>query len=167
MSNEKITIENYQQKAMQTCLKSARNRTYAIQNYRAELCELMSKCLSHVAKKIRDKKDFNKEKSLNAIKGEAGDCFWQLALCCELENVGLGEFFRHAEAKRKAQHIVSIDLSVRVKEISRMWILEEIERILGICKYYRINPVECLQRNIDKLASRAERGVLKGNGDER
>ena len=30
-----------------------------------------------------------------------------------------------------------------------------------------IDPLDCLRRNIAKLADRQERGVIKGNGDER
>ena len=36
-----------------------------------------------------------------------------------------------------------------------------------ICKRCGIDPLDCLKRNIAKLAGRQERGTLAGNGDER
>ena len=44
-------------------------------------------------------------------------------------------------------------------------------RVMGFAKNFAkcvgIDPLECLKRNIAKLADRQERGVIKGNGDER
>ena len=36
-----------------------------------------------------------------------------------------------------------------------------------LCSWYGITLEECAQLNLDKLRSRAERGVIKGNGDNR
>ena len=82
--NEKITIENYQENAMRKCPPSARNWDYATHNYKAELFELLAKIESLIAKQIRDGADFDKAKYLERIKDELGDCYWQLALLCEL-----------------------------------------------------------------------------------
>jgi len=44
------------------------------------------------------------------------------------------------------------------------WVLRWVARL---CSNYNITLEECAQLNLDKLRSRAERGVLKGDGDDR
>lgn len=166
MENKKITIENYQQNAMKTCLPSAKNSGYATLNYEAEYFELLAKIKSMQAKEIRDGYDFDKAKYLEKIKDELGDCYWQLALCCELRGLKFAD-------KVNAEPIYpSTDCRIDLKRpkfytICRRWIFQQFGYINYICDYYQFNILDILQRNIDKLQSRAERGVLKGSGDER
>lgn len=172
MKKETVTIENYQEHAMRTCLPSARNLNYAVANYTAEMFELFAKCKSYHAKTIRDGTYFNQEKAINAIKDEIGDCFWQLALCCDLIKESFAKAYRKSPVWLNAitpeeMAIGGIDFNENILHIRLCAIEGELSRIKSVCSDFKINPVECLQRNIDKLRSRAERGVIKGNGDER
>lgn len=154
---EKITIENYQENAMRTCLPSARNWDYAIHNYKAELFELLAKIESFIAKQIRDGAEFDKAKYLEKIKDELGDCYWQLALLCELGGRQFAQCYYDCGLECES-FISFVDEPNAMNEFAR---LDNIVRQSG----FDINDI--LQRNIDKLASRAERGVLKGSGDNR
>jgi NTP pyrophosphatase (non-canonical NTP hydrolase) len=159
---EIITIKNYQQHAMKTCLPSAKNWDYAIHNYKAELFELLAKVESFQAKQIRDGEDFDKAKYLEKIKDEIGDCFWQLALICELRNEQFEWHYNDKSDRDLYVWIASMDFKSCISDVWR-----EFGRIGFIVKMFDFDINEILQRNIDKLSSRAERGVIKGNGDER
>lgn len=151
MKNEKITIENYQQHAMKTCLPSAKNTDYCDWGYRAEQAEMKAKIYGFHAKQIRDGADFDKQKHIDRISDEIGDVFWFIALMCELSTVSFSTCFYNAKYNHADGRYERICIS----------------DLLEICKDFKIDPVKCLQRNIDKLASRAERGVIKGSGDNR
>lgn len=144
---EKITIENYQKHAMKTCLPSAKNWEYADFGLDAEYYELCAKMAGFKAKQIRDGDDFDEAKYLEKIKDEIGDIFWFLALLCELRGIQFAEVYNNPR-------------KIGYNEAFIHWILQLCDRF-----YFDIN--EILQRNIDKLASRAERGVIKGSGDNR
>lgn len=121
-----LSLDEYQRRAMTTCMESCDNFAYMFLNLVGEIGELASK----VAKAIRKEKaliDYNElvtergaeamtEKELHDLKAEAGDCLWQLAGLCKVMG----------------------------------WTLEE------VC-----------QENLDKLASRKQRGVIDGCGDNR
>ena len=162
MENKKITIKNYQKHAMKTCLPSAKNWDYATHNYRAELFELLAKVESFYAKQIRDGDDFDKVKYLDKIKDEIGDCCWQLALICELRNEQFKCNYEYKRYHKLYDLVVSMDFESCIDDV---WY--EFGRINLIIRMFRFDINEILQRNINKLASRAERGVLKGSGDER
>lgn len=74
---------------------------------------------------------------------ELGDVFWGIALACELG----GESFFDVWQKEESwgYHCASVKIDYHLD----------------------IDPLECLKRNIAKLADRKARGVIKGNGDER
>lgn len=163
MEKEKITIKNYQQHAMKTCLPSAKNWHYAIHNYRAELFELLAKIESFYAKQIRDGADFDKAKYLEKIADEIGDCFWQLALICELRNERFESNYGYKlDWKLIYDFVVEMHFDLFVGDVHI-----EFARIDSIVKMFDFDINEILQRNIDKLASRQQRGVLKGSGDNR
>ena len=165
-NKEIVTIENYQQLAMRTCLPTSMNSGYATQNFLAEYFELLAKIKSMYAKEIRDGADFDAEKHINKIKDELGDCYWQLALCCQLKGLKFSEEFK-AESIYPSTDC-RIDLK-RVKnlEICRQWIFRQFGYVNYILNELDFDILDILQRNIDKLASRKERGVLKGSGDDR
>lgn len=126
-----MRLNEYQKKAMTTCMDSSRNFSYMFLNLIGEIGEFASK----VAKFIRkDKADIesnilnlhnpsNGYESNNVtdveeedLKAECGDVLWQLSGLCSVMG----------------------------------WTLEEIA-----------------QQNLDKLASRKDRGVIDGSGDNR
>lgn len=158
---KKITIKNYQKHAMKTCLPSARNWDYATHNYRAELFELLAKIESFHAKQIRDGADFDKTKYLDKIADEFGDCYWQLALLCELG----GRQFVQGYCECGSLNSFNIPMGYELDIMNEFARLDHIRWAFRWEIDFAINDI--LQRNIDKLASRAERGVLKGSGDER
>jgi hypothetical protein len=145
----KITIDNYQLLAMRTCLPSCRNKEYAYYGYISEWHEYRSKVYGYFAKKIRGDSEEKLLQVREQIKGELGDCFWFIALKCELEGIDFAEIFRLKTA------------------ITNSDIAEEKLKITSACLGCKMDVLDVLQYNIDKLASRAERGVIKGNGDER
>ena len=157
MNKEIVTVENYQELAMRTCLPTSKNWDYAIYNYRAELFELYAKIESFHAKRIRDGEDFNAKKHLEKIKDELGDCYWQLALLCELG----GRKFEQGYYESGDEWDTYISL------ISEPNVMNEFARLFDILNEFNFGIIDILQRNIDKLSSRAERGVLKGSGDNR
>ena len=130
---------------------------YANHNYRAELFELLAKVESFHAKQIRDGADFDKAKYLDKIKDEIGDCYWQLALLCEL---GGRQF-------EQVYYDCGIHFNSSISFVGKPLAMNEFARLDSIRIQFNFDINEILQRNIDKLRSRAERGVIKGNGDER
>lgn len=124
-----MTLNEYQEKAMGTCMPSCENFSYMILNLVGEVGEFASK----IAKGIRKEKinigkytendisyihDSQAEADLeeSELMKEAGDILWQLSGLCDV----------------------------------MAWKLEDIA-----------------QMNLDKLASRKERNVIDGNGDNR
>ena len=121
-----MTLNEYQEQAMKTCMETSRNYSYMSGNLSAEVGELQGKVNKAQRKgkllfnrmgdivwigTSEDFAEFDKE-----LMKEAGDVLWQLAGLCAV----------------------------------RGWKLEDVA-----------------QGNLDKLASRKERGVIDGNGDNR
>lgn len=116
-----MELNEYQKRAMCTCMDSCDNHAYMLTGLVGEVGELFSK----IAKGIRKDKtgfiynylfDSFTESEKHDIKSELGDCVWFIA--------GIADTFG--------------------------WTLED------VC-----------QDNINKLASRKERGVIDGDGDNR
>ena len=145
----KITINNYQENAMRTCLPSCKNKDYAYYGYISEWYEYRSKIYGYFAKKIRGDSEEKLTQVKEQIKDELGDCFWFIALKCELAGLDFAEMYRLKNA------LVDSDIA------------EEMLKIVSACQGCKFEVEDVLQRNIEKLASRAERGVITGNGDNR
>lgn len=157
----KVTIENYQRLAMKTCLPSAKNWEYCYCLIASEIGEAFGKW----GKKFRDG-EFDKEK----LADELGDVFWGLALACELGGysfdclweeshvnnyITLGFYSPERFFTRQAKFLLRWEIC---------YYMSFVKTLAGQCG---IDPLECLRRNIAKLADRQERGTLGGNGDER
>ena len=118
-----MELNEYQHKAMSTCMESCDNFAYMSYGLMGELGELMGKIAKHIRKgnmvlqdnglKVTD--EFTKADA-EALLAELGDCQWFIA--------GIA-------------HALGQDLE-------------------DVC-----------QANLDKLASRKERGVIDGEGDNR
>ena len=124
-----MELNEYQKKAMATCMSSCNNFAYMSYGLVGEVGELMGKIAKHIRKEnvtinnndLRLNKDALGGVKLNeseamALISEIGDCLWFIA--------GVAE--------------------------SMGWTLEDVGQI-----------------NLTKLASRKERGVIDGNGDNR
>lgn len=122
-----MTLNEYQEQAMVTCLPESRNDLYMLFGLNEEVGELHGKYSKAIRKGwLRANDDNNvlisgegyehEEEMIANIKKEAGDVLWMLSGFCKVMG----------------------------------WTLEEVA-----------------QMNLDKLASRKERGVIDGSGDNR
>ena len=85
---EEVTVKNYQELAMRTCLPSAKNWEYCYCLIASEIGEAFGKW----GKKFRDG-EFDKEK----LTDELGDVFWGVALACELGGYDFEELWGKEE----------------------------------------------------------------------
>ena len=150
---ETVTIANYQQLAMRTCLPSAKNKDYAYWGYKSEYAELESKLYGRKAKQIRGDSEDKLVELERQIIDEIGDCYWFIALKCHLSKISFETLYKSKITDLRGA--VEIDLK------------QNIETLKSICKRFQTLSLTCMRANIDKLSSRKARGVLKGNGDER
>lgn len=126
-----MTLNDYQKKAMSTCMPSCKNFSYMMLNLVGEVGEFASK----VAKLIR------KEKLLMGGAENAENKLTSLALT------------------RGEQYEILDDLKAEAGDI--LW------QLSGLCEIMGWKLEDVAQGNLDKLASRKERGVIDGNGDNR
>lgn len=94
--NKGMTLNEYQVKAMSTCLPSCENFSYMFLNLVGEVGEFAGKIAKHIRKEhysvvgdviargkyVEDIKD--KLAAWNDLKSECGDILWQLAGLCEM-----------------------------------------------------------------------------------
>ena len=161
---EEVTIKNYQQLAMRTCLPSAKNWEYCYCLIASEIGEAFGKW----GKKFRDG-DFDKDK----LADELGDVFWGVALACELGGYSFEELWED----EKNISFLKIRFTTPVYFKHWAWFHGKSFDYIEVLKYLLyaktfaeecgIDPLDCLKRNIAKLAGRKERGTIGGNGDER
>lgn len=157
---KEVTVKNYQELAMQTCLPSAKNWEYCYCLIASEIGEAFGKW----GKKLRDGK-FDKKK----LTDELGDVFWGVALACELGEYNFRKLWRSTNAGPSIG--IKYFLPKTIMRGNVFLSEEHIKCVIWFAKNFAkqcsIDPLECLRRNIAKLADRQERGVIKGNGDER
>lgn len=124
-----MTLNEYQEKAMRTCMGTCNNFSYMFLNLVGEVGEFASK----VAKSIR--------------KGEIGISAWK-------ENdLGYMDLDPEDEDERR------VELQKEAGDI--LW------QLSGLCKVMGWTLEDVAQMNLDKLASRQQRGVIDGSGDNR
>ena len=118
-----MNLNEYQEKAMATCMPSCENFSYMALNLVGEVGEFTGKIAKHIRKGevfIDDCKLYFKRclpgEVYEVLMDEAGDILWQLS---------------------------------------------------GLCKVMGWSLNDVAERNLEKLRSRAERGVIDGNGDKR
>lgn len=157
---KEVTVENYQELAMQTCLPSAKNWEYCYSLIASEIGEAFGKW----GKKFRDG-EFDKEK----LTDELGDVFWGVALACELAEKNFEYIWNNCEeCETICIYIFAPSMfSIKMKTPDRIDLKMGMRFAKTFAKECGIDPLDCLKRNIAKLADRQARGVIKGNGDER
>ena len=119
-----MELNDYQERAMMTCMPTCNNASYMLLNMVGEVGEFASKVAKAIRKgnisieydELIPTNKIANEVLLEELQAEAGDILWQLSGLCEIMG----------------------------------WKLEDVA-----------------QGNLDKLASRKERGVIDGNGDNR
>lgn len=126
-----MELNEYQQRAMTTCMDTCNNFSYMMLNLQGEVGEFCSKVAKLIRKGDAHIGSTNPERAGNSelyiddaegwqdmveLEKEAGDILWQLA---------------------------------------------------GLCKVMGWNLEDVAQQNLAKLASRKQRGVIDGNGDNR
>jgi NTP pyrophosphatase (non-canonical NTP hydrolase) len=128
-----MELNDYQEKAMTTCMPSSENFSYMMLNLVGEVGEFASKVAKAIRKEQAQIGGFidSGTSSKNVL------TFKEFPTCIEQE----------AELKKEAGDI--------------LWQLSGLCTIMG----WRLEDVA--QMNLDKLASRKERNVIDGNGDNR
>ena len=100
-----MTLDNYQQAAMTTCMPSCENAGYMLINLVGELGELSSKIAKLIRKGQANFYDNHLHLNTQAIdslpelRKEAGDCLWQLAGFCKVMGWTLEEVAQENLAK--------------------------------------------------------------------
>jgi NTP pyrophosphatase (non-canonical NTP hydrolase) len=122
-----LGLEQYQEKAMMTCMPSCDNFSYMMLNLVGEIGEFASK----VAKDIR--------------KSHAN-----------IDNGNLWIGLERTEDKREARNM---ELMHEAGDI--LW------QLAGLCHVMRWSLEDVAKANLNKLASRSQRGVIDGEGDNR
>ena len=125
----KMTLNEYQEKAMKTCMPSCDNFSYMMLNLVGEVGELASK----VAKDIR--------------KGGV-----EIGSTC-LENDIIPRMPQDEWWDRQDEYMAEAG--------DILW------QLAGLCKVMGWTLEDVAKGNLEKLASRAKRGVIDGNGDNR
>ena len=127
-----MLLNEYQAKAMTTCMESSNNLSYMLLNLVGEVGEFSSK----VAKAIR--------KEEITIGGEAA----------------IGIIVNHPVVENDtAYHFMCEELKKEAGDI--LW------QLSGLCTVMGWSLEDVAQQNLDKLASRKQRNVIDGNGDNR
>lgn len=116
-----MTLNEYQEKAMTTCMPSCENYEYMLLNLVGEVGELCGKIAKHIRKgeaelTVKGIKMSIDEEQMELLKKELGDVLWQTS---------------------------------------------------GVTHVMGCNLEDIAKQNLEKLASRKERGVIDGNGDVR
>lgn len=125
----KMTLNEYQEKAMKTCMPSCDNFSYMMLNLVGEVGELASK----VAKDIR--------------RGGV-----EIGSTC-LENDIIPRMPQDEWWDRQDEYMAEAG--------DILW------QLTGLCKVMGWTLEDVAKGNLEKLASRAKRGVIDGNGDNR
>jgi NTP pyrophosphatase (non-canonical NTP hydrolase) len=119
-----MTLEEYQKKAMTTCMPSSENFSYMFLNLVGEVGEFASKVAKHIRKghySIMDSNIANgnniddlsePQVALDELKKEAGDVLWQLSGLCSIMNWRLEDVAKlnlDKLASRKARDVIDGD----------------------------------------------------------
>lgn len=130
MDKKPMTLNEYQERAMSTCMPSCKNMAYMLLNLVAEVGELAGK----VAKPIRREE------------------------VCFRDNLLMPMHMWEEDDMMAFQDMVT---EMAYEAGDALWQLSGVVTKLGF------TLEEIAQMNLDKLASRKERGKIEGNGDHR
>ena len=167
-----MNLNEYQAQALTTCLPSARSREYLIPGIVAEVGELYGKR----AKSVRD--DWAEDRLQHELAFEYGDVAWMTAILLDVEGVHTIWAQHHPRAMSftggrvdpfqallsRVVILANADFHDYVlTEAQGLW--KDLEQHCQTVTGWSFEDV--LKANLDKLASRQQRGVLTGAGDNR
>lgn len=113
-----MTLNDYQEAAMTTCMDSSNNVSYMLLNLVGEVGEFSSKVAKHIRKGNANIIHNNlcdgsarplSKADLVELRKEAGDCLWQLAGLCKVMGWSLESVARENLAKladRQQRHVI-------------------------------------------------------------
>ncbi len=144
-----MTLDEYQELAFKTCTPACYTDEYLDLGYLAEVGELAGK----LAKLVRGDVVTDMQ-----IMHEVGDIAWMIAIEArrhrkKLSLVPLAQMFQ----------FTIFDLTHQVKFEFNL----KLSILKNVCEKLGFDFYECLQLNIEKLASRQELGTIMGSGDNR
>ena len=184
----------YQKNAWKLAVKEVKRAglgytALGIINENYELCEKLT--LFVCADQIRE------ESVRNKIRGEIGDVLWYIAGTCTALNIELFPLMKQAkkeselgalpfeyqdflnyflsEIRRINAKVAALakkiirkdsDKGKKRQELSKT-LISNIRILLELCRILDCTLKACASANLDKLASRANRGLIKGSGDNR
>lgn len=110
-----LTLNEYQRRAMTTCMDSCENHSYMFYGLMGEVGELFGKIAKHIRKgkiEFRNNSFVNialTEDEIHDLKAELGDCQWFIAgiatMCCwKLNDIGQENLAKLAD--RKARGVI-------------------------------------------------------------
>lgn len=148
-----MELNEYQKQAMNTCMESSNNVAYMFLNLAGELGELAEK----MSESISDRRWNETLRELCLSLGELGDIGKNLR---KHPDTPIAEEIRHAFWKLKyLRPVFREELQKEIGDI--MWQLNGLMTVLGM------SAEDVARQNLEKLASRKERGVIDGEGDNR
>ena len=130
----------YQRKAMNTCMDSSRNMSYMALGLMSEVGEFTGK----IAKAIRK-----------------GNVYIGKEIQGNIDCKNDSDLHIDYNALQHGVDIIDFEIGLRAELGDILWFVAGIAEVMGW------NLSEVAQENIAKLASRKERGVIDGNGDNR
>lgn len=138
-----MKLNEYQERAMMTCMPTSDNFSYMMLNLVGEVGEFASK----VAKLVRKGEAYIGQEIQGNIdyKHDSDIHIDPVATCSE-------EYF-------DKYNQIKTELKKEAGDI--LW------QLSGLCKVMNWKLEDVAQMNLDKLASRQQRGVIDGNGDNR
>lgn len=137
----RLTLNEYQEKAMNTCLPSSENFSYMMLNLVGEVGEFASK----IAKAIRKEQLY-----IGDSTNHDGTSHINFAPMLMGKNYEQGQ-----------RDIEKFDNEVKKELGDIMW------QVAGLCSVMGWTLEDVCQQNLDKLQSRLQRDVIDGNGDNR
>ena len=162
-----MTFEEYQKEAIKFRLESANNENYLTLGLIAEVGEAAGKLAKRIRDGVFDEKAFVKE---------LGDILWFVANLADFYDEEYAESYSKVLAKAKC-----FDYRLKPEEDWKLPL-----QLVSICfNVYEYSPLDIVysigelaakfgytleqvaEMNLAKLRSRANRGVIQGNGDER
>lgn len=148
-----MELNNYQEQAMTTCMQSSYNVAYMFLNLVGEVGELAEK----MAENMTDKSWIKALTKLTNVLKPFGETAKSIRK--EPKNLAAADIRAAFERVAYADPEKMAEMSKEVGDI--MWQLNGLMTAMGLISE------EVAQQNLDKLASRQEREVIDGDGDNR